>query len=196
MGTRGLMGVRVNGTDKLTYNHLDSYPEGLGADVIKDIKEVYSNKGIYKIFKEKAIKLELVNGDERPTPEQKAELIKHADLVVSGRSSDDWYCLIHGLQGKLADTIASGYMIDYHEFINDSLFCEYAYIANLDEDVLEVYKGFQTKQHSKGRYATSKGEKPYSSCKRDYYPCALVGIIPFSELSLEKLIALFPKEEV
>ena len=34
MGTRGLFGFRKNGQDKLTYNHYDSDPSGLGMDVV------------------------------------------------------------------------------------------------------------------------------------------------------------------
>ena len=39
MGTRGLYGFRKQGVDKITYNHFDSYPDGLGADVINFIKK-------------------------------------------------------------------------------------------------------------------------------------------------------------
>ena len=35
MGTRGILGFRKNGLDKLAYNHFDSYPEELGANVVK-----------------------------------------------------------------------------------------------------------------------------------------------------------------
>ena len=39
MGTRGLYGFRKNGKDKITYNHWDSYPEGLGQNVLNFVKE-------------------------------------------------------------------------------------------------------------------------------------------------------------
>lgn len=35
MGTRGIMGFVVDGQEKLTYNHYDSYPDGLGLDVLR-----------------------------------------------------------------------------------------------------------------------------------------------------------------
>ena len=54
MGTRGLYGFRKNGVDKTTYNHFDSYPDGLGADVIESLKkdwekeiEKYGDKELY-----------------------------------------------------------------------------------------------------------------------------------------------------
>lgn len=33
--TRGAVGFRVDGVDKVTYNHSDSYPGGLGAAVLR-----------------------------------------------------------------------------------------------------------------------------------------------------------------
>ena len=38
MGTRGLYGFRKNGVDKVTYNHWDSYPDGLGKQILRFIK--------------------------------------------------------------------------------------------------------------------------------------------------------------
>ena len=58
--------------------------------------------------------------------------------------TDDWYCLLRHAQGDL-NVYKNGlrYMIDNHDFIKDSLFCEYAYIINLDTKRLEFYVGFQ-----------------------------------------------------
>jgi hypothetical protein len=39
MGTRGLFGFRCDGTDKLAYNHLDSYPDCLGEKMLTCIRE-------------------------------------------------------------------------------------------------------------------------------------------------------------
>lgn len=39
MATRGVCGVRVNGVDKLSYNHNDSYPGGIGRAVVAFAKE-------------------------------------------------------------------------------------------------------------------------------------------------------------
>ena len=38
MGTRGVFGFHKNGVDKITYNHYDSYPTGLGEEVVKFLK--------------------------------------------------------------------------------------------------------------------------------------------------------------
>jgi len=53
--------------------------------------------------------------------------------------------------------IEIGQMVDGIDFIKDSLFCEWAYLINLDRGVLEVYRGFQHKP-AKNRYALTKDE--------------------------------------
>ena len=38
MSTRGAVGIRLGGIDKIGYNHYDSYPDGLGKEVIMYLK--------------------------------------------------------------------------------------------------------------------------------------------------------------
>jgi hypothetical protein len=96
------------------------------------------------------------------------------DLGVSRRSDDDWYCLLRKTQGNPALILKSGYILDSSDFMADSLFCEWGYIANFDDNVLEVYRGFQHTKHNKGRYANMQTEKDSG-----YKPVALIGTIPF-----------------
>ena len=48
-------------------------------------------------------------------------------------------------------------------FLSDSLFCEWAYIINLDDEVFEVYRGFNKNPNAPGRYASKQcdSEKYY-----------------------------------
>ncbi len=91
-----------------------------------------------------------------------------------GDSADGmtWYKLLREAQGKM-DVYLTGelrYMIDGIEFIKDSLFCEWAYIINLDNNTLEVWKGFQQSPQKDNRYGTSLED--------GYYPCALIKTYP------------------
>jgi len=61
-------------------------------------------------------------------------------------------------------------MMEYGDFIKNSLFCEYAYIINLDTKKMEFWKGFQHKPNPNNRYGT----KPRNGYKDDYYPCKMV----------------------
>ena len=174
MGTRGLYGFRKNGVDKLTYNHYDSYPEGLGRDIVEFIRK-HTIKELNNIYD----KIIMVDGESTPTEEQIKECEKYADLGVSKQSLTDWYCLVRNSQGDLS-CYADGlkYMIDNHNFILDSLFCEYAYIINLDTNKLEYYLGFQKQLDETNRYVLDTINEEFP-----YYPCRMVAEYDLDEIT-------------
>ena len=66
MGTRGAMGFRSNNTDKVTYNHFDSYPEGLGVQVMKFIRDgLTSSPTFIQDLKKSVDSVKLVNEDDK-----------------------------------------------------------------------------------------------------------------------------------
>lgn len=65
MGTRGLYGFHKNGIDKLTYNHLDSYPDWLGKKIVEFCK-CAGRDGMNSLFDH----IELVSEDAKPTQKQ------------------------------------------------------------------------------------------------------------------------------
>lgn len=177
MGTRGIYGLRKNGKDKLTYNHYDSYPEGLGKDILTFIAE---NKSKLNEVYDNII---LVNEDTTPTQEQIEACKEYTNLSVSEKSTDDWYCLLRNTQGYLTPYLNGKlYMINNEDFIKNSLFCEYGYIINLDENVLEFWVGFQTTPTQDNRYGTETIEKDYG-----YYPCKNVLNIPLEEINIDNI---------
>ena len=82
MGTRGCYGFRKNGIDKLTYNHYDSYPDGLGSDVVKFCKET-PVKEMNAIFD----MIVLVDESSMPNTEQIAECIEYYGGTIAGISA-------------------------------------------------------------------------------------------------------------
>lgn len=107
------------------------------------------------------------------------------DFSVSTQSTNDWYCLLRNIQGSLDALYNSpvAYMIDGSDFIKDSLFCEYAYIIDLDIKTLEFYVGFQKEPNVFNRYGTESDN--------GYYPCRMVSVYPIetmNEHSVEKYI--------
>lgn len=179
MGTRGLYGIRKNGIDKATYNHFDSYPEGLGKDIVKFCANNSIDR-LERFFNS----IEIVDENSKPTIEQINDCLTagYTDLSVSTKNVDDWYCLLRNLQGNFDEyqkCIYSNrkvYMTDGIGFIKDSLFCEYAYIINLDDNVLEFYVGFQKEPQEGNRYGATNF---YSG----YYPCKLVATFPLDDLN-------------
>ena len=167
MSTRALYGFRKNGDDKLTYNHYDGYPEGLGKDIITFISN-HTIEELNNIYD----KIIMVDEENIPTEEQIKECEQYANLDVSEQSLMNWYCLLRDSQGDLS-CYADGlkYMIDNHDFILDSLFCEFAYIINLDTNKLEVYRGFQKVKDPTNRYTISEIDAKENM---GYYPCKMV----------------------
>jgi hypothetical protein len=176
MGTRGLIGFRYQNKDYLTYNHFDSYPDSLGFNILEELGAMLS----FNKLKKAVEKITLVTEDSKPTFEQRLDVAKEFwDLSVGNQTPDSWYCLLRNAQGKLYSYYSGKlkYMIDSHEFIKDSLFCEWVYIVNLDTMQLEVWRGFQ-KESQKGNRYGENGEK--------YYPCALVKEYPLQKLPSQK----------
>lgn len=65
----------------------------------------------------------------------------------------------------------------YNDFLKESLWCEYAYIVNLDNNTFEFYEGFNTNPNAKGRYAhycVDEGKK--------YYGVKLKRVIPLNDI--------------
>lgn len=116
MSTRGVFGYYKEGKTIAGYNHFDSYPSGLGKEIIKFLK----NKDL--------------------------ESIQYLwDNYQTSETNDvwDWYNGAPYFQFR-----------DVTHFLEDSLSCEFAYIINLDDKVLEYYKGLNQYEDREGRYKT------------------------------------------
>lgn len=216
MGTRGQLSIRYKGQDKGMYNHFDSYPKGKGMDIAKAVKDfvakfdkteirTFGSGHTYEVtdYDKEACKAKLIEiferirmVDEEDTPTD-ADMAKYlpkrgdsgSSLIGMGHEDKEWYSLLHDLQGNL-DAYLNGdadVMIDADNFMaKDSLFCEWAYVLNIDTMKLEVWRGFQEKKQKGNRYGTeptyvSKGwtmtdikGKETKSLDTNYYPCKLL----------------------
>lgn len=185
MSTRGLFGFRKGETVKAVYNHFDSYVDGLGQD-FADFLKLNSQKEISDFFD----KIIIINPEKKPTLKQKEYCKMHGwyDGSVSEQNDDDWHCLLRYLQGpeEYTKAIRGNYKIYIQNeinFIKDSLFCEYAYIYNIDDDALEFYIGFQKKPQEDNPFGTQ-------SDGHGYYPCKLATKIgPCKDLTATELVA-------
>lgn len=185
MGTRGTTGFRLNGQDKVAYQQFDSYPDGVGKQVVEDLKELLPD---LLGLKEKVKAARVVTNQTPPTPEDIEKLRAVTDLEVSNQSTNDWYCLVRQTQGMPKLILDCGYILDSASFMHESLFCEFGYIINLDDLVLEFYKGFQ-QSVGVGRYAQGKTGKKYQGV-------TLALSIPFSDVQTkptDELVKLMNK---
>lgn len=201
MSSRGVVGVHVNGVDKLTYNHFDSYPSGLGDDLVEMIRGWFKQphqarvKSKLGMLKRKAEEVVLVSEGTTPTVEQQAAFAKFSNTGVGNQSLSDWYCLLRDLQGNLQGMLDAGVMLDASEFVKDSLFCEWGYVINFDTEKFEVYKGFQEQPHDKGRFAQLPLKPKSYPEQSEYYPIALIAEFPLKRIPKNWIEKVDPSEE-
>ena len=206
MSTRGAIGVRLKGKDILTYNHSDSYPTWLGAHLLKELRGVAPAR-----LGELASQLQMVEEDAKPTLKQLKvcypylrekvagtdrdetfeEMVKRLDDKNVGGPGRHWYKVLRDTQGTFKYLLAGlpFFIGGFENFVYDSS-CEWAYIANLDTSMFEVYTGYWT--HSKDVRHYCKVQKPrgrYAMGETgelgdDYSGALLVEEIPFDEISM------------
>lgn len=170
MGTRGLMAVHVDGQTTGSYNHFDSYPSGLGADIVSFLRTAFIEQAA-----EQARMLIPVTEDAEPTTEQINRCISLGLCDPSVGDGLDWYSLLRNQQGDMGKTLETGFILDGTSFANDSLFCEWGYVVDFDAGVFEVYRGFQTTPHNEGKFARDEDD-------RGYYPIRLVASFPLDNI--------------
>lgn len=197
MSTRGIIGFRIDGADKITYNHSDSYPSWMGEHLVAFVSGRFAGDGGLDQLKADVRALRMVDGESAPTA---ADVERYSAVgartlgdtnygkkygpggcQINTGKFDNWYNLLYNTHGDLAAILAVGVMEDGHNFVRDSLFCEWGWIINLDDGVLEVYRGFQKRKHRKGRYAGPAQKRAYKGAET-YYPIALVATFPLDAL--------------
>ncbi len=90
------MGFYKGKESKLTYNHYDSYPSGLGVDLLNELKETTIEE-LNNAFDN----IVLIDSSKNPTKRQIKECKEFSDLGVSKNKLTDWYCLLRKAQGTL-----------------------------------------------------------------------------------------------
>lgn len=133
MGTRGTMAFRLDGELKSAYNHWDSYPTGLGNELLDFLRATAnSREDVLADIR----KLTAVDPETQPTEEQIARLRRFADTGVSSGQLTEWYVLLRGTQGNPLKTLMAGF---YEPFpVGEE---EWSYVMDFDDNVLEVWEG-------------------------------------------------------
>lgn len=179
MGTRGAVGVKVNGKYYCMYNRSDSYPSWLGNSVLLSAIKISTENGWNK-FKENFLKLKMITENSKIVPKKHVKYYaKELDIDINMDISHTWEDIFQYVDGdSVIELIYDGivkHFICETEFMKDSAFCEYAYTINLDDMKFECWKGLQ-KRPQKGNYF---GTEKTDGC----YPCAIVGRLPLKKLS-------------
>jgi hypothetical protein len=182
MGTRGSLGFIVDDKPYLNYNHFDSYPDVLGEEVLNFIVEINEKNGWEK-FRENGKNVIQLEGKRVTDTEIQERYKKYSNLSVSDQTLEDPYCLFREIQDSWMNEIYKGELQHFffnNSFIKDSLFCEYAYIINLDTMKLEFYDGFQKKSQKNNRF----GETPNED---GYYPSRLIAVFNLNNINSDNV---------
>ncbi len=134
MGTRGFVGLIVGSKVLTAYNHYDSYPTYLGAEVARFVRDADDAD-----VAEKFAALKLVDENSKPTPEDIAIL---AGLDITAQNvgdGGDWYAALRDLQGDLQGYLDAGYFPNTKGLISGGMGSEWGYIADFDNSMLSVY---------------------------------------------------------
>lgn len=180
MGTRHLIAVKLDGEYRIAqYGQWDGYPSGQGVDVLEFLAK----------FDRPAFERKL-RAASFYTPSELEALWKGDWLDSNPHISRDAGADILGMVLAAPDGIKLRNSID---FAGDSLFCEYGYVIDLDDNVLEVFKGFNREplpEHE--RFAAAKREEG-----SEYYPIRRVAQYPLYSLPTAEVMQkqVDPEEE-
>ncbi len=210
MSTRGVYGLFKNGMDKVLYNHFDSYPTVLGNNILdfivnndndrlneifdtirvvrnndiptkEDVNKVVDLLTMEKLEKELIGKVVFTKDDGRIEGYNK-EIENENDIIEFLK--ENYYNLLSLVPTEDFFENGLGIFEDYTSFIGDSLFCEYAYIMNLDTNSLEFYIG-GNKKPTGNRFS-----KYTKNNENSYVECRLMLSIPFDVIRDNKVAIL------
>lgn len=144
MGTRSTCGIRIDQTDKISYNHFDGYFEGVGENLLDELKERFAERDYEDALgelKQKARTARVVDDDATPTEADIRKMLAEGavDLTVSNQTTEDWYCLTRKHHGSILKRLDCGIFTDGTGLLDKGDWVEYGYILNLDDENFEVY---------------------------------------------------------
>lgn|SRR5512139_830975 len=192
MGTRNLVAVCFQGKYPIAqYGQWDGYPEGQGSDTLEFCRFLTQSPERIEIFKQKLGKLTFI------TPEDLKAL-----WVSCGASPDnDWVTMeiaskfkkhyAHLDRDAGADVLQMVYEMseteplklkDSLDFAGDGLYCEWAWVIDLDKNTFEGYQGFQKEPLPDTERFAYLGMQHYSGVDSDYYPAKMVACFPLDNL--------------
>ena len=206
MGTRHLIAVVHNKQIKVAqYGQWDGYLEGQGRVVVEfiqndlDIEKFRKAVSECQFLSDKEIKETWTECGADPN----SELVS---MDIADKHTRKYAALSRDTGAKVLSLIqdkGARALMNSIDFAADSLFCEYAYVLDLDTETLEIYRGFNKSPVPAGeRFAEVQPHVPehYKTAGKtyEYYPVRLLTTMKFADATvrnLNKLIEKLNKEE-
>lgn len=165
MGTRNLTCVYMDGEYKVAqYGQWDGYPEGLGVTILTFLKSVNMES-----FKAAVSKVSFLTGEEIENINKTIKATRK--LMPDYDWTKDFPHLSRDCGGEILNQIVfngARKVRNSIDFAKDSLFCEWAYVVDLDTNKFEVYSGFNKEPLTAGDRFYFSGEKKEEDY--EYYP--------------------------
>lgn len=139
MGTRHLIAVVIDEHYKIAqYGQFDGYPGGQGTTILEFLRTVN-----HDAFKKKLNNVFLYSDESWDELTKRVETNQFLQTSFNTLYPE----LNRDLSAKILTMVQLNkdkelYLKDSLDFVGDSLFCEWAYVIDFDDNVLEVYKGF------------------------------------------------------
>lgn len=198
MGTRNLTLVQSNNSLKVAqYGQWDGYPSGNGVIILEFVRSLIAGN-LVTAFRDK------VNALTEWTEADQDEALKSVGITDGWATFEQSAALKAKYPGIHRDTGASILSMILEgtvsqvslntDFASDSLFCEWAYLINLDANTLEVYEGFNKEPldaDQRFAYLTEKRE-----ADSEYHPIKKVKEFTFDALPTnEDFLKILEPEE-
>jgi hypothetical protein len=190
MGTRNLTAVVMNGEFKIAqYGQWDGYPSGQGVTILnfistqENIEKLKNALDRVRFMDPEGVDKEMLEAYQKAAPEWSNEPDNRTE------EQKRWFStyISRDIGGEILAVIAGSkddemIIKNRTAFAGDSLFCEYAYVVDLDDGVLEVYQGFNKEPVTEGRFCS--GDESLE--KNDgYQPVKLVKTYSLDDLPAE-----------
>lgn len=150
MGTRNLtMVIHKQETKIAQYGQWDGYPEGNGTTILTFLRSKERVKKLTKALKH----VRFATADDDKEIENFLESIGCKDgwmnMDQAAKYRERYSYMSRDIGAGILELVANStdkeiVLRDSTNFAGDSLFCEWAYVVDLDNRKLEVYKGFNT----------------------------------------------------
>ena len=137
MGTRNLTAVYFENEYRIAqYGQWDGYPEGQGMTALKFARRIATNSDLMNQFKSNLKQCRWADDAYLKEIELWHKAHPHETLDMPALSRDTGAEILDNVL-KLPRVL-----VNKIDFAADSLFCEYAYVIDLDKNTFEAYKGF------------------------------------------------------
>ena len=201
MGTRHLIAVQVDGEYKVAqYGQWDGYPSGQGASVLKFLR---SHKQKLSAFADAVRACSELSDEDYNQAWVDCGADPDSDLVTMGASerfSQRYHYLSRNCGADILNHVFNagkdGLKLRYAlDFAADSLFCEWAYVIDLDKNTFEVFKGFnKTPVDPSERFANLPMEP--SNTSNQYYQVKFLQSYDLDKLpTVKEFVATLEKED-